>query len=111
MRNSFKVMHDELHTVKVRISPEWARWVGEKVWRGSQKALWSRGYGFGLGTLDSQLGTLFKVAWTVSVEAGQDPQVHAESRSRNTHGVGVGYTWVDGESGEREVAMGRTASD
>jgi predicted DNA-binding transcriptional regulator YafY len=38
MRHSFKVMHDELHTVKVRISPGWARWVGEKVWHESQKA-------------------------------------------------------------------------
>ena len=38
MRHSFKVIHDELYTVKVRISPEWARWVGEKVWHESQKA-------------------------------------------------------------------------
>ena len=38
MRHSFKVMHDELYTVKVRISPEWARWAGEKIWHESQKA-------------------------------------------------------------------------
>jgi len=38
MRHSFKVMHDEVHTVKVRISPGWARWVGEKIWHESQKA-------------------------------------------------------------------------
>jgi predicted DNA-binding transcriptional regulator YafY len=38
MRHSFKVMHDELYTVKVRISPGWARWVGEKIWHESQKA-------------------------------------------------------------------------
>jgi len=38
MRDSFKVMHDELHTVKVRISPGWARWVGEKIWHESQNA-------------------------------------------------------------------------
>jgi predicted DNA-binding transcriptional regulator YafY len=37
MRYSFKVMHDELFTVKVRISPGWARWVGEKIWHESQK--------------------------------------------------------------------------
>ena len=37
MRHSFKVMHDELYTVKIRISPEWARWVGEKIWHESQK--------------------------------------------------------------------------
>jgi len=37
MRHSFKVMHDELHTVKVRISPGWARWVSEKIWHESQK--------------------------------------------------------------------------
>ena len=36
-RHSFKVMHDEVHTVKVRISPGWARWVGEKIWHESQK--------------------------------------------------------------------------
>ena len=37
MRYSFKVMHDELYTVKVRISLGWARWVGEKIWHESQK--------------------------------------------------------------------------
>jgi predicted DNA-binding transcriptional regulator YafY len=37
MRHSFKVMHDELYSVKVRISPAWARWVGEKIWHESQK--------------------------------------------------------------------------
>ena len=37
MRHSFRVMHDELHTVKVRISPGWARWVSEKIWHESQK--------------------------------------------------------------------------
>ena len=38
MRHSFKVMHDVLYTVKVRVSPEWARWVGEKIWHESQRA-------------------------------------------------------------------------
>jgi predicted DNA-binding transcriptional regulator YafY len=38
MRHSFRVIHDELYTVKVRISPGWARWVGEKIWHESQKA-------------------------------------------------------------------------
>jgi len=38
MRHSFKVMHDELYTVKIRISPGWARWVGEQIWHESQKA-------------------------------------------------------------------------
>jgi len=37
MRYSFKVMYDEVYTVKVRISPGWARWVGEKIWHESQK--------------------------------------------------------------------------
>ena len=31
-------MHDEVYTVKVWISPGWARWVGEKIWHESQKA-------------------------------------------------------------------------
>ncbi len=38
MRHSFKVIHDDLYSVKVRISPSWARWVGEKIWHESQKA-------------------------------------------------------------------------
>ncbi|MBU0515472.1 MAG: transcriptional regulator, partial [Proteobacteria bacterium] len=37
MRHSFKVMQDDLHTVKIRISPAWARYVGEKIWHESQK--------------------------------------------------------------------------
>ena len=37
MRHSFKVMHDELYMVKGRMSPNWARWVGEKIWHESQK--------------------------------------------------------------------------
>ena len=38
MPHSFKVMQDELYTVRVRISPGWARYVGEKIWHESQKA-------------------------------------------------------------------------
>ena len=38
MRHSFKVTRDEVYTVKFRISPGWARWVGEKIWHDSQKA-------------------------------------------------------------------------
>jgi hypothetical protein len=37
MRGSFKVMHDDLYTVRVRISPDCARWVEEKIWHESQK--------------------------------------------------------------------------
>jgi len=37
IRHSFKVMQDELHTVKVRIAPTWARYVGEKIWHESQQ--------------------------------------------------------------------------
>ena len=37
MRHSFQVMHDDLYTVKGRISPSWARWVEEKIWHESQK--------------------------------------------------------------------------
>ncbi|MFH1092108.1 MAG: transcriptional regulator [Pseudomonadota bacterium] len=36
MKNSFKVMQDELYTVRIRISPEWSRWAGEKIWHESQ---------------------------------------------------------------------------
>ncbi len=34
-RHSFKVMQDCLHEVKVRISPAWSRYVGEKIWHES----------------------------------------------------------------------------
>ena len=37
MRHSFKVMHDELHTGRHRISPAWVHWVGEKAWHESQR--------------------------------------------------------------------------
>lgn len=53
MRDSFKVMHDELRTVKVRISPGWARWVGEKIWHESQKIT---------KLLDGRLEMTFRVA-------------------------------------------------
>ena len=36
IRYSFKVMQDELYTVKILISPAWARYVGEKIWHESQ---------------------------------------------------------------------------
>ncbi len=36
MTHSFKVMHDELHLVRIAISPAWARWAGEKTWHDSQ---------------------------------------------------------------------------
>lgn len=38
MRHSFKVIYDDVYTVKVRISPGWARCVGEKIWHESQTA-------------------------------------------------------------------------
>ncbi|MBW1838022.1 MAG: transcriptional regulator [Deltaproteobacteria bacterium] len=37
-RHSFRVMQDELYTVKVRIAPAWAKYVGEKIWHESQIA-------------------------------------------------------------------------
>jgi predicted DNA-binding transcriptional regulator YafY len=71
MRHSFKVMHDELHMVKVRISPGWARWVGEKIWHESQKITKLR---------DGALEMTFRVAgldeikrWVLSL--GQECQV------------------------------------
>ncbi len=38
MKSSFKVMKDRLHTVKIRISPAWARYIREKIWHESQRA-------------------------------------------------------------------------
>jgi len=37
MKYSFKVMKDELYTVRVRISPSWSRYVGERIWHESQR--------------------------------------------------------------------------
>ena len=36
IRHSFRVMQDELYAVQVRVSPEWARYVGERIWHESQ---------------------------------------------------------------------------
>ncbi len=36
--HSFKVMRDELQRVRVRISPSWARYIGEKIWHESQRS-------------------------------------------------------------------------
>ena len=37
VKHSFGVMQDELKTVRIRISPSWARYVGEKTWHESQQ--------------------------------------------------------------------------
>ena len=37
LKHSFKVMKDELYTVRVRISPAWSRYVGERIWHESQR--------------------------------------------------------------------------
>ncbi|MBW2182093.1 MAG: YafY family transcriptional regulator [Deltaproteobacteria bacterium] len=35
-KDSFRVMNDELFEVKIMISPDWSRYVGEKIWHESQ---------------------------------------------------------------------------
>ena len=37
IKYSFKVMQDELFTVRIRITPAWARYMGEKIWHESQQ--------------------------------------------------------------------------
>jgi predicted DNA-binding transcriptional regulator YafY len=37
VQHSFKVMQDELYGVTIRISPTWARYIGEKIWHQSQR--------------------------------------------------------------------------
>jgi predicted DNA-binding transcriptional regulator YafY len=37
IQHSFRVMQDELYGVTIRISPKWARFVGEKIWHESQR--------------------------------------------------------------------------
>lgn len=39
LKHSFKVMHDELFRVRLKVSPGWSRWVGEKTWHDSQKSV------------------------------------------------------------------------
>ncbi len=72
-RNSFKVMQDELHTVRIRISPAWARWVGEKMWHESQRAEELPDGGLeltfevaGLDEIKQWVLSLGKEAWVVS---------------------------------------------
>lgn len=36
VRHGFKVMTDELYTVRIWISPEWARYISERIWHESQ---------------------------------------------------------------------------
>lgn len=36
IRHSFKIMQAELYTVRIRVSPAWAKYVGEKIWHESQ---------------------------------------------------------------------------
>ena len=36
-RHSFRVVQGKLHTINIRISPAWARYVGEKTWHRSQQ--------------------------------------------------------------------------
>ena len=36
VRHSFKVMRDEMYTVRIRISPAWTRYVCERIWHPSQ---------------------------------------------------------------------------
>jgi predicted DNA-binding transcriptional regulator YafY len=76
MRHSFKVMHDEVYAVKVRVSAGWARWVGEKIWHESQKIT---------KLLDGGLEITFRVAgleeirrWILSL--GPEAQVLEPSR-------------------------------
>ncbi|SHJ99632.1 HTH domain-containing protein [Desulfatibacillum alkenivorans DSM 16219] len=72
-RNSFKVMQDELHTVKIRISQEWSRWVGEKIWHESQRLEKLPDGGLeltfevaGLDEIKQWVLSLGKEAWVVS---------------------------------------------
>jgi hypothetical protein len=37
VHHSFKVMKDELYSVRIRISREWLRYVGESIWHDSQQ--------------------------------------------------------------------------
>ncbi|MBC8431810.1 MAG: WYL domain-containing protein [Desulfobacterales bacterium] len=37
-KHCFKVIHDELYTVKVCITSAWARYIGEKIWHESQRS-------------------------------------------------------------------------
>ena len=75
-RHSFKVMQDELYTVKVRITPAWARYIGEKIWHESQRSRKLR---------DGSLELIFQVAgldeiklWIMSL----GPEAYVEEPER-----------------------------
>ena len=76
MLHSFKVMHDELYRVKIRISPGWTRWVAEKIWRESQKV---KKNGDGSMELTFQVAVLDEIKrWVLSF--GPECQVLEPSR-------------------------------
>ncbi len=37
--DSFRVMRGETHLIRIRISPDWARYVGERIWHESQRTV------------------------------------------------------------------------
>lgn len=101
-RHSFKVMQGELRKVVVRISPEWARWAGEKIWHESQKAKKLPGGGLEL---------IFHVAgldeirqWVMSL--GQEAVVMEPDELRNLimlgHKAALGNYDEEPISGERD---------
>ncbi|MBW2201141.1 MAG: WYL domain-containing protein [Deltaproteobacteria bacterium] len=75
-RHSFKVMQDDLHTVKIRISSAWARYIGEKIWHESQR---SRKLSDGSLELTFQVAGLDEIKqWIMSL----GPEVYVEEPER-----------------------------
>ena len=75
-RYSFKVMQDDLYTVKVRITPAWARYIGEKIWHESQR---SRKFRDGSLELTFQIAGLDEIKqWIMSL----GPEAYVEEPKR-----------------------------
>lgn len=75
-RHSFKVIQDELNTVKVRITPAWARYIGEKIWHESQR---TRKLSDGSLELTFQVAGLDEIKqWIMSL----GPEVYVEEPER-----------------------------
>ena len=75
-KHCFKVMQDDLHTVKIRISSAWARYIGEKIWHESQKSWKLR---------DGSLELTFQVAGLDEIKQwimGLGPEAYVEEPER-----------------------------
>lgn len=102
MRHRFKVMQGELYEVKILISPEWSRWVGEKIWHSSQRVKRLK---------DGSLEVCFDVAglqeikmWVLGL-GGEAKVIKPDSLRKEIleEARKIAHHYLDDQSKEREV--------